>query len=283
MTGFGKAVSQLTGKKITIEVKSLNSKQLDMNLRMPQLYREKESNIRDLLAKNCNRGKIDFNLYSEITGPELAPRLNTILLSDYIDQMKELMGSRDIQGDVLAAVMRLPDVTVAAEDKVDAEEWKQITSVIQEALSKLNEFRESEGAKLKADLENRLDIIASKMKQIEPLEEERTGRIREKIRRSLEELREKVDENRFEQELIYYLEKLDVTEEKVRLQSHLEYFRELLNQGGQAGKKLGFIAQEMGREINTLGSKANYAEIQKLVVEMKDELEKIKEQVLNIL
>ena len=283
MTGFGKAVSQLTGKKITIEVKSLNSKQLDMNLRMPQLYREKESNIRDLLAKNCNRGKIDFNLYSEITGPELAPRLNTILLSDYIDQMKELMGSRDIQGDVLAAVMRLPDVTVAAEDKVDAEEWKQITSVIQEALSKLNEFRESEGAKLKADLEHRLDIIASKMKQIEPLEDERTGRIREKIRRSLEELREKVDENRFEQELIYYLEKLDVTEEKVRLQSHLEYFRELLNQGGQAGKKLGFIAQEMGREINTLGSKANYAEIQKLVVEMKDELEKIKEQVLNIL
>ena len=283
MTGFGKATSQLRGKKITIEVKSLNSKQLDMNLRMPQLFREKESEIRDLVAKNCNRGKVDFSFYLEITGPEMAPKLNTALVTEYINQLKGLMETTNVQGDVLAAVMRMPDVTVAAQDEVDEKEWHEIRSVIVSALDKLSSFRVSEGSKLREDLQNRLKIIAEKMILIEPLEQERTNRIRDKIQRSLDELREKIDENRFEQELIYYLEKLDVTEEKVRLQAHLSYFEELLEEGGLAGKKLGFIAQEMGREINTLGSKANYAEIQKLVVEMKDELEKIKEQVLNIL
>ena len=283
MTGFGKAVSQLPGKKITIEVKSLNSKQLDMNLRMPQLFREKESQIREVVARNCSRGKVDFNLYCEITGPEMAPKVNTALVSEYIRQLKGLMDDNDVEGDVLAAVMRLPDVTIAAEDEVDDAEWQEISGVIREALGRLTEFRRSEGAQLRQDLEQRLSIIEEKMAAIVPLEQERTKRVKERIQRSLEELREKIDENRFEQELIYYLEKLDVTEEKVRLKSHIDYFRQLLEDGGQAGKKLGFIAQEMGREINTLGSKANYAEIQKIVVEMKDELEKIKEQVLNIL
>lgn len=283
MTGFGKAVSQLPGKKITIEIKALNSKQLDMNLRMPQLFREKEPFIRDLIAKSCNRGKIDFNLYCEITGPETAPKINQPLVEEYIRQLKHLMASSDVNGDVLAAVMRLPDVTVAAEDEVDEQEWQKIQAVIAEALEKLTVFREAEGRKLQNELVKRLDNIEEKLSQIAPLEEERTRRIRDKIQRSLEELKEKIDENRFEQELIYYLEKLDVTEEKVRLKSHLDYFRELMQEGGGAGKKLGFVAQEMGREINTLGSKANYAEIQKIVVEMKDELEKIKEQVLNIL
>lgn len=283
MTGFGKSVSQLPGKKISIEVKSLNSKQLDMNLRMPQLYRDKEAEIRDLVAQSCSRGKVDFNLYCEITGAEMAPKVNTSLVSEYINQLKTLMDETGVQGDVIAAVMRLPDVTVAAQDEVDEQEWLKIRSVIIDALRKLEDFRTSEGAKLREDLEERLIIIEAKMVLIEPLEQERTRRIKEKIQRSLEELKEKVDENRFEQELIYYLEKLDVTEEKVRLRAHLGYFRELLSEGGQSGKKLGFIAQEMGREINTLGSKANFAEIQKLVVEMKDELEKIKEQVLNIL
>lgn len=283
MTGFGKSVNQLAGKKITIEVKSLNSKQLDMNLRMPQLFREKESEIRDLVARSCNRGKVDFNLYAEVTGPEMAPRVNTTLVSEYIRQLKGIMENHQVQGDILTAVMRLPDVTIAAEDEVDENEWQEVKKVIEDALTKMAEFREAEGAKLVADLVDRLDSIEQKLDQIAPLEEVRTTRIKEKILRSLEELREKIDENRFEQELIYYLEKLDVTEEKVRLRAHLGYFRELLEQGGLAGKKLGFIAQEMGREINTLGSKANYAEIQKIVVEMKDELEKIKEQVLNIL
>jgi uncharacterized protein (TIGR00255 family) len=283
MTGFGKAVSQLPGKKITIEVKSLNSKQLDMNLRMPQLFREKESEIREVVARNCGRGKIDFNLYCEITGPELAPKVNTVLVSEYIRQLKTVMQENEVSGDILAAVMRLPDVTISAEDEVDEKEWQGIQEVINEALDKLSEFRHSEGAKLQQDLEQRLHSIEQKMQAITPLEAERTSRIKEKIQRGLQELKEKIDENRFEQEFIYYLEKLDVTEEKVRLRSHIEYFRQLLNEGGLSGKKLGFIAQEMGREINTLGSKANYAEIQRLVVEMKDELEKIKEQVLNIL
>jgi uncharacterized protein (TIGR00255 family) len=232
MTGFGKAVSQLPGKKITIEVKSLNSKQLDMNLRMPQLFREKESEIREVVARNCGRGKIDFNLYCEITGPELAPKVNTVLVSEYIRQLKTVMEENEVSGDILAAVMRLPDVTISAEDEVDEKEWQGIQEVINEALDKLSEFRHSEGAKLQQDLEQRLHSIEQKMQAITPLEAERTSRIKEKIQRGLQELKEKIDENRFEQEFIYYLEKLDVTEEKVRLRSHIEYFRQLLNEGG---------------------------------------------------
>ncbi len=284
MTGFGKAILQLPAKKITIEVKSLNSKQIDLNVRLPQLFKEKEPVIRQKLAEDCSRGKIDLNFYCEVTGAEKAPKLNAPLIGSYVLQMKSIMKEVEVQGDILSAVMRLPDVTMSAEDEVDPEEWKQIEGTLHEAVQKLNDFRADEGDKLRHDLQFRISNIRDGLEGIAPYEKERVDRVRERLQRGLNELKEKgVDENRFEQELIYYLEKLDVTEEKVRLRSHLDYFEKLMNQGGPIGKKLGFISQEMGREINTLGSKANHAEIQKLVVEMKDELEKIKEQVLNIL
>lgn len=283
MTGFGKAILQLPAKKITIEVKSLNSKQLDINVRMPSFYKEKESVIRQRIAEELNRGKIDLNFYSEVTGAEKAPRVNSTLVKEYIYQLKEVMDQTGVQGDVLAAVMRLPDVMQSAEDEVNEEEWKAIEGVVHDAINQLNGFRADEGATLKTELEGRINVIRERLEQVKDHEEDRVKRIKERLSRSLAELSEKPDENRYEQELIYYLEKLDVTEEKVRLTSHLDYFVQLMNEGGPIGKKLGFISQEMGREINTLGSKANHADMQKLVVEMKDELEKIKEQVLNIL
>ncbi|WP_417609500.1 YicC/YloC family endoribonuclease [Owenweeksia hongkongensis] len=283
MTGFGKAILQLPAKKITIEVKSLNSKQLDINVRMPSFYKEKESPIRQKLAEELNRGKIDLNFYSEVTGAEKAPRVNRALVVEYISQLKGIMDETGVEGDIMSAVMRLPDVMQAAEDEVDEAEWKAIQEVVHQAVEQLNGFRADEGATLKVDLDNRIAIIREKMTGIDVHEEDRVKRIKEKLSRGLAEIAEKPDENRYEQELIYYLEKLDVTEEKVRLKSHLDYFEQLLNEGGPIGKKLGFISQEIGREINTMGSKANHAAMQKLVVEMKDELEKIKEQVLNIL
>ncbi len=283
MTGFGKSTLQLAAKKITIEVKSLNSKQLDMNIRTPLFYREKEADIRHILSSKVVRGKVDLTFYSEVTGPEKAPKINQALAAEYIRQLKELSEKHSVQGDVISAIMRMPDVMQAAEDEVDDEEWAAITKVINEAIDRLNKFRMDEGETLKLDLMERLGNIRERLEKVNPFEEDRVKRLREKLTRSLSELAEKPDENRYEQEIIYYLEKLDVTEEKVRLKSHLDYFEQLLNEGGANGKKLGFVSQEMGREINTLGSKANHAGIQKLVVEMKDELEKIKEQVLNIL
>lgn len=283
MTGFGKAILQLPAKKITIEVKSLNSKQLDINVRMPSFYKEKESAIRQRVAEELNRGKVDLSFYSEVTGAEKAPRVNGTLVKEYINQLKGIMDETGVQGDVLAAVMRLPDVMQSADDELSDDEWKAIEGVLHEALEQLNRFRSDEGATLKLDLEGRIEVIRAKLALVKEYEEDRVKRIKDRLSRSLAELNEKPDENRYEQELIYYLEKLDVTEEKVRLNSHLDYFVQLMNEGGPIGKKLGFISQEMGREINTLGSKANHADMQKLVVEMKDELEKIKEQVLNIL
>lgn len=283
MTGFGKAILQLPAKKITIEVKSLNSKQLDINVRMPSFYKEKESAIRQRVAEELNRGKVDLSFYSEVTGAEKAPRVNGTLVKEYINQLKGIMEETGVQGDVLAAVMRLPDVMQSADDELSDDEWKAIEGVLHEALEQLNRFRSDEGATLKLDLEGRIEVIRAKLALVKEYEEDRVKRIKDRLSRSLAELNEKPDENRYEQELIYYLEKLDVTEEKVRLNSHLDYFVQLMNEGGPIGKKLGFISQEMGREINTLGSKANHADMQKLVVEMKDELEKIKEQVLNIL
>ncbi len=283
MTGFGKAVLQLPAKKITIEVKSLNSKQMDMNVRTPSLYKEKEPELRQLVARECDRGKVDMSFYCEITGAEKAPKINTPLVKEYIRQLKEVMTEMKVEGDILSAVMRLPDVTQAAEDEVNEEEWEKIRGTVKEALDKLSIFRAAEGKTLQQELQGRLNNIRQRMEATAPFEEERVHRIKEKLQRGLAELGDKPDENRYEQELIYYLEKLDITEEKVRLKSHLDYFEELMQEGGAIGKKLGFISQEIGREINTLGSKANHAGMQKLVVEMKDELEKIKEQVLNIL
>ncbi len=283
MTGFGKAVAQLPAKKITIEVKSLNSKQTDINMRMPTLFREKEGDLRQMTAEALQRGKIDINIYCEVTGVEEAPSINRDLVTAYIQQLKEISQLTGTQGDLLGAVMSLPDVLQPADDTMSAEDWQAVQKVCHAALEQLADFRSIEGKKLETDLRERLESISAKMEESTQYDEERTQRIKDKLQRSLSELKESPDENRFEQELIYYLEKLDITEERVRLKSHLDYFEALLNEGGPVGKKLGFIGQEMGREINTMGSKANHANMQKLVVEMKDELEKIKEQVLNIL
>lgn len=283
MTGFGKAMLQLPAKKITIEVKSLNSKQTDINVRIPSLYKEKEQDIRQLAVEMLDRGKIDIALYCEITGTEKGPQINGELVRSYISQLKSIADETGIQGDILNTVMRFPDALRSAEDEIDPEEWKAVYNLLSEAFRQLNEFRREEGAKLERDFYERLATIRQKMESMTDFEEDRMIRVKERILRSLNELKEAPDENRFEQELIFYLEKLDITEEKVRLNSHLEYFENLLEEGGPIGKKLGFIAQEIGREINTMGSKANHAPMQKLVVEMKDELEKIKEQVLNIL
>ncbi len=283
MTGFGKKVLQLPGKKITIEIKSLNSKSADINLRLPSLYRSKEGVIRQHLAKTLSRGKIDCSIYSEVTGIESAPQINETLAQGYLMQLKKLADSTNSTGDLIGAVMRMPDVLQSAESELSEQEWELLEGGLIECLELIGNFRSDEGARLKEDIDMRLKNISDGLEAIIPMEEERTVRIKDKLMRGLEQLKVEVDQDRFEQELIYYLEKLDVTEEKVRLRAHLDYFEELMIAGDEAGKKLGFVSQEIGREINTLGSKANHAGMQKIVVGMKDELEKIKEQVLNIL
>jgi uncharacterized protein (TIGR00255 family) len=283
MTGFGKKVLQLPGKKITIEIKSLNSKSADINLRLPSLYRSKEGVIRQHLAKTLSRGKIDCSIYSEVTGIESAPQINETLAQGYLMQLKKLADSTNSTGDLIGAVMRMPDVLQSAESELSEQEWEILEGGLIECLELIGNFRSDEGARLKEDIDMRLKNISDGLEAIIPMEEERTLRIKDKLMRGLEQLKVEVDQDRFEQELIYYLEKLDVTEEKVRLRAHLDYFEELMVAGDEAGKKLGFVSQEIGREINTLGSKANHAGMQKIVVGMKDELEKIKEQVLNIL
>ncbi len=283
MTGFGKKVLQLPGKKITIEIKSLNSKSADINLRLPSLYRSKEGVIRQHLAKSLSRGKIDCSIFSEVTGIESAPQINETLAQGYLLQLKKLADSTNSTGDLIGAVMRMPDVLQSAESELSEQEWELLEGGLIECLDLIGNFRSDEGARLKEDIDMRLKNISDGLEAIIPMEEERTVRIKDKLMRGLEQLKVEVDQDRFEQELIYYLEKLDVTEEKVRLRAHLDYFEELMLAGDEAGKKLGFVSQEIGREINTLGSKANHAGMQKIVVGMKDELEKIKEQVLNIL
>ncbi len=283
MTGFGKASVQLSGKKITCEVKSLNSKQTDLNLRLPSAYREKEGELRKIAAEQLQRGKIDLSVYSEITGAEKAPEINMVLAEHYLTQLKQLATKGHIEGDYIGTLLRMPDIMQTPSEEIDEEEWKSVFTCVHEAIEKLKEHRAAEGKALADDLNVRLREIDLRQKATPKYEEARISRIKEKLSRALAELREEPDQNRYEQELIYYLEKLDITEEKVRLSAHLNYFEELLREGGVVGKKLGFVAQEIGREINTMGSKANHAGMQKLVVEMKDELEKIKEQVLNIL
>lgn len=283
MTGFGKSSVQLTGKKLSLELRSLNSKQADINLRVPANYRAVEADIRQQLAGALLRGKIECLLTVEITGTEASPKINEALALGYLAQLQALAAKTGVQGDVLAAVLRLPDVIQSREEAPAEAEWKAVQQILAEAIAQLQRFRSDEGGRLRHDLEERLALIAQALAAVEPLEAERRSNLEEKLRRSLEQLAQQADAERFEQELIYYLEKWDITEEKVRLRSHLQYFAELMGQGEAVGKKLGFVAQEIGREINTLGSKANHAGMQKLVVDMKDELEKIKEQVLNIL
>lgn len=283
MTGFGKSTVQLPAQTLSFEIKTLNSKQSDINLRLPSLLRPYEAEIRKRLSQKLSRGKIDCLATLEITGLESAPQLNQDLALSYLKQLRDLSEKAEVSGDALGAVMRIPEIFLSSESALKDEDWPVVAAALEEATDRLNHFRQDEGARLAEDLRQRIHIIGEKLSAIEPLEKERKERTRERLQKSLDQLKLEIDEDRFEQELIYYLEKLDITEEKVRLRSHLAYFGELMEDGGPIGKKLGFVSQEIGREINTLGSKANFAPMQKLVVEMKDELEKIKEQVLNIL
>jgi len=287
MTGFGKATCQWKNKSISIEIRCLNSKQLDANLRLPILYKEKEGLLRNMLSQNLMRGKIDLILNIECTDGDSAFSLNKELIKKYyleIMQIKEDLNVND-NSDVLSAILRLPDVLNSAAQDIDTEEWEAISAACMEAIQKTNDFRSLEGLSLEKDILGRVGLIEKMLDEIVPFEQERIQAIKGRLLKGLEELSETIqtDPNRFEQELIYYLEKLDITEEKTRLTKHCEHFRQTMKIESFSGRKLGFIAQEMGREINTIGSKASYAPIQKIVVQMKDELEKIKEQLLNIL
>ncbi|MBF1624732.1 YicC/YloC family endoribonuclease [Prevotella sp.] len=288
MTGYGKAVVAYKEKKINVEVKSLNSKSLDLSARIAPLYREKEMEIRRLLAHKLERGKVDFSLWVEKESTVDATPINAALVENYYKQIKAISASTGIPEpeDWFTTLLRLPDVTAKTEVEVlDDEEWKVAQQAINEAIEKLTEFRKQEGAALQKKFTEKIDNIANLLKSIEPFEKSRVPKIREKIIDGLKQIPEvDYDKNRLEQELIYYIEKLDINEEKQRLTNHLKYFHETMKESGHGvGKKLGFIAQEMGREINTTGSKSNQAEMQNIVVKMKDELEQIKEQVLNAL
>ena len=288
MTGYGKAVVAYEEKKINVEVKSLNSKSLDLSARIAPLYREKEMEIRRLLAQKLERGKVDFSLWVEKESTVDATPINAALVENYYKQIKAISASTGIPEpeDWFTTLLRLPDVTTKTEVEVlDEEEWEAAQQAINEAIEKLIEFRKQEGAALQKKFTEKIDNIANLLKSIEPFEKNRVPKIREKIIDGLKQIPEvNYDKNRLEQELIYYIEKLDINEEKQRLTNHLKYFHETMKESGHGvGKKLGFIAQEMGREINTTGSKSNQAEMQNIVVKMKDELEQIKEQVLNAL
>ena len=288
MTGYGKAVVAYKEKKINVEVKSLNSKSLDLSARIAPLYREKEMEIRRLLAQKLERGKVDFSLWVEKESTVDATPINAALVENYYKQIKAISASTGIPKpeDWFTTLLRLPDVTAKTEVEVlDDEEWEAAQQAINEAIEKLTEFRKQEGAALQKKFTEKIDNIANLLKSIEPFEKSRVPKIREKIIDGLKQIPEvDYDKNRLEQELIYYIEKLDINEEKQRLTNHLKYFHETMKESGHGvGKKLGFIAQEMGREINTTGSKSNQAEMQNIVVKMKDELEQIKEQVLNAL
>lgn len=282
MTGFGKATLQLPTKKITVEIKSLNSKGLDLNTRMPSVFREMELGLRNQLSARLERGKIDFSLYIEVTGEETSSKINVPIVRGYISQMKEVIPDAD-ETELMKMAVRMPDALKTERDEIDENEWKKIQAVIDEALENITQFRKDEGVSLEKEFLHRIANIMTLMNNAVSYDAERVETVKTRLRTALEELKENVDENRFEQELIFYLEKYDITEEKVRLENHLNYFIETLAGTEANGRKLGFITQEMGREINTMGSKSNHTEMQKLVVMMKDELEKIKEQVLNVL
>ena len=282
MTGFGKASLQLPTKKITVEIKSLNSKGLDLNTRMPSVFREMELGLRNQISQRLERGKVDFSLYVEVTGEETTSKINVPIVKGYINQMKAVIPNAD-ETELMKMAVRMPDALKTERDEIDENEWKQIQTVIDEALENIANFRKDEGASLEKEFQLRIANINNLMNEAVSYDAERVETVKTRLRTALDELKVNVDENRFEQELIFYLEKYDITEEKVRLGNHLNYFLETLNGTEANGRRLGFITQEMGREINTMGSKSNHTEMQKLVVMMKDELEKIKEQVLNVL
>jgi len=281
MTGYGKSVLQLPTKKISIELKSLNSKNLDLNTRMPSMYREKELAIRKLVASKLIRGKIDFSLYVEITGEETSSQVNEVVVKKYMGQLRNVVNSDDIE--LLKMAIKMPDSLNTERDEIDDQEWQLIQTEINTTLDRILTYRLEEGKALEKDFVLRITNIDDLLKQVIEMDPERIDGVRARLEKGISEIKERVDENRFEQELVYYIEKFDITEEKVRLHNHLDYFIKSLNSDDSNGKKLGFIGQEIGREINTIGSKANYAPMQKLVVQMKDELEKVKEQLLNVL
>ncbi len=287
MTGFGKAEFEVNNKKFTVEIKSLNSKQIDINTRIPAVYREKDIEIRKELSDKLERGKIDFNLYVENLGDESNSKINESILRSYFNQLSKINAELNLPTDhtTLHAALRLPDVVKTEYQALDEEEWQVIFKNIQAAIAEIDKFRIQEGNALKTDLVNNIENIQTLLKQIEPFETHRIDALRSRLTENLEKLalNGNVDENRFEQELIFYLEKLDINEEKVRLANHCGYFTETIDENLNTGKKLAFISQEIGREINTIGSKANHTEIQRIVVQMKDFLERIKEQLLNVL
>ena len=280
MTGFGKHVIQLSGKKITVELKSLNSKNLDINARVPQAYRERELDFRDRIARALIRGKVDFSLYVEQTGAEGATEVNEPVVREYMAQLAKLARGEEVR--FLEMALRLPDSLKTVREEIDPAEFAAIGEALDLALEQLLGFRAEEGKALETDFTKRNSTLKTLLEEVSSLDTDRIAAVRQRLERAVAEIRETVDANRFEQELIYYLEKYDITEEKVRLSKHLEYFEESLGSPDSNGKKLGFICQEMGREINTIGSKANDAPMQRVVVQMKDELEKIKEQLLNV-
>tara|TARA_B100001059_G_scaffold182358_1_gene183549 strand:- start:238 stop:1083 length:846 start_codon:yes stop_codon:yes gene_type:complete len=281
MTGYGKSVLQLADKTISIEIKSLNSKSLDLNMRMPSAYRSKELGLRKSIAAELIRGKVDFSLHVDTSGKETHTNVNTTVINKYIQQLEAVSTGTRMQ--FLQMAIKMPDAISTERDDVDENEWDNIYIEIRKAIENISQYRLEEGIVLEADFKKRIGIINNLLKEVLKIDPERIINVRERLNKGVCELKEKYDENRFEQELVYYIEKFDITEEKVRLQNHLEYFIKTLSSGESNGKKLGFISQEMGREINTIGSKANFAPMQKLVVQMKDELEKIKEQLLNVL
>ena len=280
MTGFGKSVLSLADKHISIEIKSLNSKSIDINTRIPQVYREKELDFRKLIAEQLVRGKVDFSIFVENTGTQTPSKINPNIVKSYIEQMRAI-----VDGDLtelLKMAVRMPDALQTTSESISEEELSVIFQHINLAIADLQNFRTQEGKVLEKDFVLRINNINRLLQEVQGLDEERLALIRERLEKAVADI-QNVDANRFEQELIFYLEKLDITEEKIRLKKHLDYFLETLHSEESNGRKLSFIAQEIGREVNTLGSKANFAPMQQLVVQMKDELEKIKEQVLNVL
>jgi uncharacterized protein (TIGR00255 family) len=291
MTGYGKATAELPGKKLLIEIKSLNSKGLDLSVKLPGAFREKEMEVRALLSQRLERGKVELFVSTEKASDAPAFSINKPLFLQYHAELKSLLSElkEDEKTALLPVILKIPDVLQSEKAEFEETDWTIVAGGIENALRSAEEFRSSEGTILETDIRTRVHLILELLGSIDPYEQNRLNDIRERIRTGFQNitksdlLQTKPDENRFEQELIYYIERLDITEEKVRLKKHCDYFIETLNDASSQGKKLGFVVQEMGREINTIGSKANDADIQKIVVQMKDELEKIKEQLLNIL
>jgi uncharacterized protein (TIGR00255 family) len=284
MTGYGKSVLHLPSKKVTIEVKSLNSKNLDLNVRIPSFYKEKELAVRKKLASSLVRGKVDFSIYVEMTADETSTTVNNGVISEYMKQLRNVVqtgNSDDVE--LLKMAVRMPDALKTEREELDEGEWNKIEEHIDIAIKEIVQYRIDEAASLENDFKECIANIKLHLEAVKALDGDRVAHVKQRLQKALTELKVEVDENRFEQELIYYLEKLDINEEKVRLANHLDYFLQELDGDHSNGKKLGFIIQEIGREINTTGSKANFAPMQKSVIQMKNELEKIKEQILNVL